>query len=178
MGNHGCNGGNPYMALIYAIRNGGIDTEDSYPYQMRQGRCRYNANHIGATISNARRIVQGSERDLQNALGSIGPVSVAIDAAHYSFQLYHSGVYTEPYCSSYRLDHGVLAVGYGTEHGQDYYIVKNSWGERWGLGGYIKMARNNNNMCGIQPWLVMLLHKCYSHIFGKYTGILLLHDGT
>jgi len=147
--NNGCNGGNPYLALIYTIRNGGIDTEQSYPYQMSQGPCRFNRNNIGATISNAKRIIQGSEEDLQNAVASIGPISVAIDAAHSSFQLYRNGVYNEPYCSSYRLDHGVLAVGYGTENGQDYYIVKNSWGSGWGLGGYIKMARNHNNMCGI-----------------------------
>jgi len=147
--NHGCNGGNPYMALLFAIRNGGVDTEASYPYRMRQGHCKFDANNVGATISGAKRIIQGSEADLQNALGSIGPISVAIDAAHYSFQLYHSGVYNEPYCSPYRLDHGVLAVGYGTENGHDYYIVKNSWGERWGLGGYIKMSRNRNNQCGI-----------------------------
>merc|ERR1719430_534880 len=147
--NYGCNGGNPYMALLFTIRNGGIDTEDSYPYEMRQGYCRYNQDNIGATISDAKRIIQGSENDLQNALGSIGPVSVAIDAAHTSFQLYRSGVYNEPYCSSYRLDHGVLAVGYGSENGQGYYIVKNSWGAGWGLGGYIKMSRNRNNQCGI-----------------------------
>jgi len=147
--NYGCNGGNPYMALLFAIRNGGIDTEESYPYEMRQSYCRYNENNIGATISDARRIIQGSEEDLQNALGSIGPISVAIDAAHTSFQLYRDGVYYEPYCSPYRLDHGVLAVGYGTENGDDYYIVKNSWGSGWGLGGYIKMSRNRNNQCGI-----------------------------
>lgn len=147
--NHGCNGGNPYMALLYTIRNGGIDTEASYPYKMRQGSCRFSKNNVGAAISGAKRIIQGSEKDLQNAIATIGPVSVAIDAANYSFQLYQSGVYVEPACSSYRLDHGVLAVGYGTEDGQDYYIVKNSWGQRWGLGGYIKMARNHNNMCGI-----------------------------
>merc|ERR1712198_188016 len=147
--NYGCNGGLPYSALEFTIRNGGIDTEESYPYEMRQGYCRYNENNIGAKISQAKKIVQGSEEDLQNALGSIGPISVAIDASHYSFQLYHSGVYHEPYCSPYRLDHGVLAVGYGTENGQDYYIVKNSWGPQWGLGGYIKMSRNRNNQCGI-----------------------------
>jgi len=147
--NYGCNGGNPYLALMFTISQGGIDTEESYPYEMRQGYCRYDENNVGATITGARRIIQGSEEDLQNAIGEIGPVSVAIDAAHPSFQMYESGVYNEPYCSSYRLDHGVLAVGYGTENGQDYYIVKNSWGAQWGLGGYIKMSRNRNNNCGI-----------------------------
>merc|ERR1711973_411444 len=80
--NYGCNGGFPYEALRYVINNGGVDTEESYPYEMRQGYCRYNENNIGAKISQAKKIVQGSEEDLQNALGSIGPISVAIDASH------------------------------------------------------------------------------------------------
>merc|ERR1712198_193468 len=147
--NYGCNGGNPYMALLFTIQQGGIDTEESYPYQARQHTCRFDENNVGAEITGAKRISYGSEEDLQNAIGEIGPISVAIDASHSSFQLYESGVYNEPYCSSYRLDHGVLAVGYGSEDGQDYYIVKNSWGTSWGLDGYIKMARNSNNMCGI-----------------------------
>jgi len=147
--NHGCNGGNPYLALTYVMDNGGIDTAMSYPYQMHQWSCRYNENNIGATVSSIWQLPQGNEQQLQYALASTGPVSVGIDASHYSFQLYHSGVYNEPHCSSYRLDHGVLAVGFGTENGQDYYIVKNSWGNGWGLDGYIKMARNHNNQCGI-----------------------------
>lgn len=69
-------------------------------------------------------VASGSESGLTTAING-QPVSVAIDASHNSFQLYKSGVYYEPACSSSRLDHGVLAVGYGTDASAgDYYIVK------------------------------------------------------
>lgn len=78
------------------------------------------------------------------------PVSVAIEADHASFQLYKKGVYSG-LCGT-KLDHGVLAVGYGTLDSKDYFKVKNSWGAGWGSAGYILIARKGDGkgQCGIQ----------------------------
>ena len=72
-------------------------------------------------------VAEGNEDQLQIAVLHF-PVMAVIDASHQSFQLYRSGVYDEPKCSSTKLDHAVQIVGYGSEGGKDYWIVKNSWG--------------------------------------------------
>ncbi|CAK6950246.1 procathepsin L-like [Scomber scombrus] len=148
-GNMGCGGGLMDNAFKYIMHNGGIDTEESYPYEAQDGQCRYNPDTIGAKCTGYVDVKADDEDALQQAVATVGPVSVAIDASNPSFQLYESGVYDEPDCSSSELDHGVLAVGYGTENGRDYWLVKNSWGLSWGTKGYIMMTRNKNNQCGI-----------------------------
>ncbi|XP_019965003.2 procathepsin L-like isoform X2 [Paralichthys olivaceus] len=148
-GNYGCNGGWMDNAFRYIQDNGGINTEDSYPYEAEDGECRYNPASIATKCTGYVDIEQGNESDLKEAVATVGPVSVAIDASNPSFQLYESGVYDETDCSSTALDHAVLIVGYGTESGQDYWLVKNSWGTAWGDQGYIKMRRNRGNQCGI-----------------------------
>jgi cathepsin L len=147
-GNQGCNGGIMDQAFDYIKINNGIDTEESYPYTEKDGVCHYNASTRGATDVGYVDIQKGNETQLMEAIATVGPVSVAIDAGQNSFQLYSSGVYDEPMCTD-QLDHGVLAVGYGVEDGKDYWLVKNSWGETWGLNGYILMSRNKDNQCGI-----------------------------
>jgi len=149
-GNDGCGGGLMDNAFQYIKENGGLDTEETYPYRGFQGKCHFNKSNIGAEDVGFVDIRQGSEESLKQAVALVGPIAVGIDASHFSFQFYSTGVYVEKGCSSDELDHGVLAVGYGTdEKSQDYWIVKNSWASSWGEDGYIRMARNKENMCGI-----------------------------
>ena len=94
----------------------------------QNGYCQFDITNVGATVSGYMDVPSGDESSLKNSVASEGPISVAIDASHRSFQFYSTGVYYEPLCSSTRLDHGVLVVGYGTyTDGQDYWLIKNRY---------------------------------------------------
>lgn len=145
-GTHGCRGGWMELAFEYVI-NYGLALESSYPYRGKEGTC-----HFAGTAAQCRSykiLPSGDELFLQQVVGIVGPVSVAIDSSQKSFHMYKRGVYYDRNCSSSKLDHAVLAAGYGTENGKAYWLLKNSWGPGWGDKGYIKMARNRDNHCGI-----------------------------
>ncbi|KAG2575230.1 hypothetical protein PVAP13_7KG422300 [Panicum virgatum] len=148
--NEGCNGGLMDYAFEFIINNGGIDTEEDYPYKGTDNRCDVNRKNAKVvTIDSYEDVPVNSEKSLQKAVAN-QPVSVAIEASGRAFQLYSSGIFTGR-CGT-ALDHGVTAVGYGTENGKDYWIVKNSWGSSWGEAGYIRMERNvkaSSGKCGI-----------------------------
>lgn len=150
-GNQACLGGTMDKAFQYIIDNKGVDTELSYPYMAQTEKtCRFKPASVGATMTSFVD-VPISELALTEACAKVGPISVAIDAGWVTFRFYKSGVYYDPRCFKTKLNHGVLVVGYGTEEGsgEEFYLVKNSWGTKWGLEGYVKMARNRDNSCGI-----------------------------
>jgi cathepsin L len=145
-----CDGGFAAPAFDWMMRNGGVALEDEYRYIMIDGWCYADRQSSGVVVKGYVN-VSSSEAALQSAV-AMGPVAVAIDAAHPEFEFYDSGVYFNPNCKNdlNDLDHEVLVVGYGTDPvGGDYWLVKNSWSEYWGENGFIKMARNRNNNCGI-----------------------------
>ncbi|XP_066577467.1 cathepsin S [Amia ocellicauda] len=147
-GNLGCNGGYIDDAFHYVQDNGGIDSDSSYPYTAADGQCRYDVANRAANCSSYSSLPEGDENALKEALATIGPISVVIDATRPQFLLYKSGVYDDPSCT-HNLNHAVLAVGYGTLDGKDFWLVKNSWGKSFGDQGYIRMVRNKDDQCGI-----------------------------
>jgi len=128
------------------VKDHGIASEDAYPYRGVDQSCK-TVDPV-FKISGFVDVPQNSTSQLIAALNQ-NTVSIAIDASSLWFQFYRSGVYSHK-CGT-NLDHGVLAVGYGNESGQDYYLVKNSWGASWGEKGYIKLVRNGDGPgeCGI-----------------------------
>ncbi|KAJ3705856.1 hypothetical protein LUZ61_009561 [Rhynchospora tenuis] len=147
--NFGCNGGLPSQAFQYIKYNGGLDTEEAYPYKGVNGICHFDANSVGVRVVDSVNITLGDEDELKHAVGLVRPVSVAFEVIK-GFKLYESGVYTSDHCGTTPQDvnHAVLAVGYGVENGMPYWLIKNSWGADWGIDGYFKMELGKN-MCAI-----------------------------
>jgi len=149
-GNGACNGGEDFRAYDY-ISQYGLATDEQYgPYLGIDGKC-HDSDIAEKPIKGLKGFVNvtGVE-DLRKAVAMIGPISVGIDAAHKSLTFYSHGVYSDKDCRNdpEGLDHAVLAVGYGTLHGEPYWLVKNSWSTYWGNDGYVLFSQKDN-MCGV-----------------------------
>jgi hypothetical protein len=144
-------------AFKFDEKTGGICSEEDYPYTASQGKiCNpTNCTDIPGTIVRTfYDVPPGDEKSLVAAI-AMQPISIAIQADQFVFQFYKTGVLTDSTCGEHGgIDHGVLAVGYGTDldSQEPYFLVKNSWGDSWGETGYIRMGRKSANefgMCAI-----------------------------
>ncbi|KAF2368167.1 Peptidase C1A papain C-terminal [Trinorchestia longiramus] len=143
----GCHGGDVFRAFNFMIKQGGVDTQATYPYHFTPERCHFKMQDVGATVLGYVQVPSGDEEALKRVVAIKGPVTAIMDA-NISLFAYKKGVLTVKNCSKVDANHGVVIIGYGREGDKDYWLVKNSWSTMWGDEGYFKIERNVN-MCGI-----------------------------
>jgi len=163
--NHGCNGGWPSNVFLYSTVREAIRPYENleFPYvsgdNKNIGECSFADKTLGASENAfSQDFIPGicystekdNEQQLMRALYHHGPIAVIIDASTVEFQLYKTGILDPAGCSKNSLNHAVLLVGYGEEeNGEKFWKIKNSWGDWWGDEGYVKLARNGENTCGV-----------------------------
>uniref|UniRef100_A0A673TJZ5 Procathepsin L n=1 Tax=Suricata suricatta TaxID=37032 RepID=A0A673TJZ5_SURSU len=151
-GNKGCSGGLMDKAFQYVKENGGLDSEESYPYHARISGVPYHLSKIAANVTAFWSVVN-KEDGLMTTVATVGPIAATVDASLNSFKFLKKGIYYDPKCTTKHPNHAVLVVGYGFKgeelDNKNYWIVKNSWGANWGKNGYILMAKDWDNHCGI-----------------------------
>ncbi|XP_059147881.1 procathepsin L-like [Physella acuta] len=144
-----------YKGFDCVLQLGGLCTAGSY--QRGTGRCNNATCTPVAQVTSTGYIPSGRE-DLMMVVIHRLPLVAVIDAGVQTFTMYTGGIYSDPACTARVLDHTVQVVGYGTEGGQDYWIIKNSWGVNWGEQGYMRLARGQN-MCGIASLVFYPINK-------------------
>lgn len=153
--NRGCEGGATSYAFSYIKSISGLQSEETYKYTGNPGKCMFNESLGIATIKSFRKELSHDEEKMKKIVFTNGPIAGAMDAT--GLQFFSGGIYKCPQKEwKYKnLNHAVTIVGYGTnDSGEDYWIIKNSWGSSWGEKGYFKLERNTN-ACGINLYVVV-----------------------
>eukprot|EP00117_Sycon_ciliatum_P024526 scpid62967/ scgid20568/ Putative cysteine proteinase CG12163 len=142
-----CGGGLPWTAYGAVKRIGGLDTEENYPYQALRGTCSLNRADRLYTV-NGTVFLAHDEAQMAAWLVRNGPISIGLNAR--AVQFYQGGIAKFPssMCDPNMLDHAMLIVGFGEEHGTPFWIIKNSWGVGFGEEGYWRVYRGGN-LCGL-----------------------------
>ena len=154
--NHGCNGGIMHEAMNYIIEKEGLATDEEYPYNASNSACKINTTRaFGSNISEYMFTIPKSIFDLKYSVQQ-NPVTIAIDANNVFFRFYKTGIIDVPRNESQELNHAVLLVGYDYDEKGLYWIIQNSWGEKWGMDGFCKVRAKENEG-------VLL-----SHLYGVY----------
>jgi cathepsin L len=146
-GSGGCGGAIAELGFTY-VKNNGIATEANWPYKDVSGQCDEASHTKVATVAGCVKLAENNYTDLLTAVATIGPIAVSVDAS--TWNSYSKGIYDG--CDKEKnmdIDHAVQLVGYGTEGGSDYWIVRNSWGPNWGENGYIRLLRHSD---GSDSW--------------------------
>ncbi|KAI1307582.1 Cathepsin L-like proteinase [Halotydeus destructor] len=139
----------PLGVYKYLIQAKGVESAQTYPATRSFGQCMYNETNSVTRVVSLGQLPPGMEEALKLNLAIASPTTVMIDAGHIEFLFYSSGIYSNFKCNSTNVNLAMLAVGYGADSGTDFWSIKNFWGPSWGENGYMRLARNDNNMCGI-----------------------------
>jgi cathepsin L len=142
-GTGGCNGATPELAFDWVGENG-IALDSAYPYKGKTGTCQNVTRSV--RVGSWSKIAPNDAQSLMEAVATYGPISVSVAASPWGS--YSSGIYTGCPTTDIDINHAVQLVGYGTENGTGYWIVRNSWGASWGEAGYIRLYRGTKEVCG------------------------------
>ncbi|KAM8711597.1 hypothetical protein ACLKA7_012160 [Drosophila subpalustris] len=147
LGLAGCDGGFQEYAFNFITQQNGIAVGEKYPYVDKKDTCKYAKGLSGGQITGFATIPPKDEQSMKTVIATLGPLACSVNGLE-SLLLYKSGIYADEECNNGEVNHSILVVGYGTENGQDYWIVKNSWDTNWGEDGYFRLPRGKN-FCGI-----------------------------
>lgn len=148
-GNHGCHYGTVNRALKYIQLTGGIDASATYPLQGMDMICQFDRQHVVSRVSGFVGVQVDDEHVLKDAVANVGPISVSVNVRPVYIQFYDRGIVSAITCSAHDTNHAMTVIGYGSNDGQDFWLIKNSWGMAWGENGFLRLARNQGNLCGI-----------------------------